>query len=142
FSVQLGGKSSGPHEPQWTVKIDDLRRLVGEGGEDAPQARDSDLQEYFTSAKRALADAGVEEVEIFGCNAGKDTEGARLLASLLGVKVRLYTQFTGTDGETTSLHRERDGPATKGTTTTGLPSETAAGAKRSVVAEPPSLRKN
>lgn len=154
------GKANDPYTGQgWTLHIaarvknsgnermvmsqGDLKNAVnGTTQGDSKAAR---MKEYLDAAKKELQAAKVKEVEIFGCNIGKDKENVEALAKGFGTKVTAYKAYAEatTDGKQTSMSSKPHEPgepapsSIPGTTSAGLPSSTDAGKGYLQQATPP-----
>jgi len=123
FTVQLRAVHEGSDDTTWQISRADMDRA---SKPTMKETRERRFQEFFGAVRSSLDKNGVDSVELFGCNLGRDKDGLQVAAGLFGRKTVGYRGYAAAaeDGSTTSVHRQLDGPAIAGSTSKGLPSDT------------------
>jgi hypothetical protein len=100
----------------------------------------------FEIARAALTSNRVKEVEVFGCNIGREPEAVERMATLLQTDVIAYKAFSAAadDGSFVQMNSKDDGEGEQiaGTrTSTGTPKDTKAGRQQTIRKAPKPLEK-
>ncbi|HEY5955401.1 MAG TPA: RHS repeat-associated core domain-containing protein, partial [Polyangiaceae bacterium] len=136
WGVQLAAAKPGAKN-DFKINVQDLKRV-----ESVPTERLGDrertISSYFSTARESLERSGVKDVELFGCNIGKNREQLETIGRQFGTRTTAYNAYSGAadDGSTTSLSKKKDAPPIQGTVSEGLPSETEVGAGYTTTVDP------